>query len=187
VLGRPEAEARDVLEAAGFQVASSRHTDEDVPAGRVAAQDPPEGARADPGALVSLQMSDGPKPVLVPNVVGRDYGDASGMLRGRRLEVKRSDAYSDSVDAGTVISQDPVPGEEVLRGSTVRVVVSRGPDVVEVPDVGGQAVEDAVRILEGAGFQVTDVVGYRPGKPVKRQDPPPGERVRRGTAVTLFM
>jgi eukaryotic-like serine/threonine-protein kinase len=187
VVGRSEADARAVLEAAGFQVSSTRHTDEEIPAGQVAAQEPAEGDEVDPGAQISLQVSDGPKPVVVPNVVGKDYDNASGALRARRLEVKRTDAYSDSMEAGKVISQDPVPGEEVLRGSTVKVVVSRGPDVVEVPDVRGEAVEDAVRILELAGLGVEDVVGYWPGKVVKRQDPSGGSKVRRGTPVTLFM
>jgi serine/threonine-protein kinase len=187
VVGRLEADARAALEAAGFEVSATRHTDEEVPAGRVAAQEPGEGDHAAPGARVSLQVSDGPKPVIVPNVVGKDYDSAAGALHSKRLEVKRTDAYNDSVDAGKVISQDPVAGEEALRGSTVRVVVSRGPDVVDVPEVRGEAVEDAVRILEQAGLGVQDVVGYWPGKVVKRQDPSGGSRVRRGTPVTLFM
>jgi len=187
VLRRPEPEARATLEEAGFEVTSTRRSDEDVPTGQVAAQQPREGERVAPGSLVRLQVSSGPRPVVVPNVVGKTYDKAVETLGTKRFAVNRSDAYSDSVEAGRVIRQDPVPGEEAPRDSTVEVVVSRGPDVVEVPNVLGEAVEDAVRILEQVGVQLEDVVNYRPGRAVRRQEPAPGTRVRRGEPVRLFM
>jgi beta-lactam-binding protein with PASTA domain len=131
-------------------------------------------------------ISKGPKPVTVPNVVGKTYDEATKSLAERHLGVKRADDFSDSVPAGEVIRQDPVAGEEAPRDSAVTVVVSRGPDVVEVPDVRGEDVEDAVRRLEAAGFEV-DVVGFRFDRPVKRQDPSPGKVVRRGETITLYL
>ncbi|MGH9037858.1 MAG: PASTA domain-containing protein, partial [Acidimicrobiia bacterium] len=119
-------------------------------------------------------------------VVGRTYDEAAMSLAERHLGVKKSEAYSDSVPAGEVIRQDPVAGEEAPRDSAVTVVMSRGPDVVEVPDVEGEDVEDAVRRLEAAGFEV-DVVGFRFDRPVRRQDPSPHKVVRRGETVTLYL
>jgi serine/threonine-protein kinase len=186
VTGRPEAEARAALESAGFEVAVTSGFHEEVAAGSVAGQDPSPGKEVAPGSLVRLVVSQGPKPVTVPNVVGKTYDEASESLAERHLAVSRTDAFSDSVPAGEVIRQDPVAGEEAPRDSAVEVVVSRGPDVVRVPDVEGEDIEDAVRRLEAAGFDV-DVVGFRFDKPVRRQDPSPGEVVRRGETVTLYL
>ncbi len=185
VAGQPEAKARATLEAAGFEVAVTSDFSETVPGGAVATQDPAEGMVA-PGSQVHLVVSRGPKPVTVPNVVGKSYAEASESLAGRHLGVTRTDAFSDSVPAGEVIRQDPVAGEEAPRDSAVTVVVSKGPDVVEVPDVRGDDIEDAVRRLEALGFHV-DVVGFRFDRPVRRQDPSPHEVVRRGETVTLYL
>ena len=88
--------------------------------------------------------------------------------------------------AGQVIRHDPVKGAEAPRDSTVTVVVSRGPDRVTVDDYIGERVEDAVTALEQAGLQV-NVIGYRPGRRVKDQDPPEGTQLRRNDTVTLYL
>jgi serine/threonine-protein kinase len=186
VEGQPEGQARSVLEAAGFDVAVTRAYDEQMAAGNVVAQDPRSGQRLAPGGVVQLRVSDGPRPVVVPSVVGKTYDEATAILKDKGFTVARTDAYSDTVDAGDVIRQNPVAGEEAPRGAKVTVTVSRGPDVVEVPDVRGMPVEVAVFELERAGLQA-DVVGYRPLRVVKRQDPSPGTTVRRGETVTLFL
>ena len=185
VESQTEASARADLEAAGFVVRAERRTDENVPAGHVAGQSPGSG-QAPPGSEIHLVISDGPRPVEVPNVVGKSYDDAARALTAKRFEVARQDEYSDTVAAGRVIRHDPVSGAEAPRDSTVTVVVSRGPDLVTVGDYEGESVEDAVRRLEAAGLQV-DVVGYRPGRRVKHQDPPEGTKVRRNETVTLYL
>jgi serine/threonine-protein kinase len=79
-----------------------------------------------------------------------------------------------------------VAGAEAPRDSAVTVVVSKGRDVVTVDDYTGETVEDAVAALEQAGLQV-DVVGYRPGRRVRHQDPPKGTQLRRNETVTLYL
>ena len=185
VESQTEASARAALEAAGFVVSAERRTDENVPAGHVAGQSPGSG-QAPPGSEIHLVISDGPRPVEVPNVVGKSYDDAARALTAKRFKVARQDEYSDTVAAGRVIRHDPVAGAEAPRDSTVTVVVSRGPDLVTVGDYEGETVEDAVLLLEEAGLQV-DVVGYRPGRRVKHQDPPEGTKVRRNETVTLYL
>ena len=186
VEGQPEEQARSVLDAAGFDVAVSRVFDEVVDEGNVVSQDPRPGQRLAPGGVVQLRVSDGPRPVVVPSVVGKTYDEAVAILKGKGFTVTRADDYSDSVDPGDVIRQDPVAGEEASRGAKVTVTVSRGPDLVVVPDVRGLPVEVAVVELERAGLEA-DVVSYRPFRAVKRQDPPSGTKVRRGETVTLFL
>lgn len=185
VTGQTEAEARAALDPAGFVVTTERRTDENVPAGRVVAQQPSTD-QASPGSEVHLVISDGPKPVEVPNVVGKSYDEAVKALSAKRFKASRKDEYSDTVPAGQVIRHDPVAGSEAPRDSTVSVVVSLGPDLVTVGDYEGETVEDAVTALEEAGLQV-DVVDYRPRRRVRHQDPPPGTRLRRNETVTLYL
>jgi serine/threonine-protein kinase len=185
VAGQAEAAARAALEAAGFVVTTEHRTDENVPAGSVVSQQP-SGAKAAPGSEVHLVISDGPKPVEVPNVVGKTYDDAVKALTAKRFKVTRADEFSDTVPAGVVIRHDPVPGAAAPRDSTVTVVVSKGPDLVTVQDFRGETVEDAVAALEADGLQV-DVVGYRPGRRVKEQDPEGGTKLHRNQTVTLYL
>jgi serine/threonine-protein kinase len=185
VTGRTEAEARAALDPAGFVVTTEHRTDENVPAGKVAAQQPSTD-EASPGSEVHLVISDGPKPVEVPNVVGKTYDDAAKALAAKKFKVSRKDEYSDTVPAGQVIRTDPVGNAEAPRDSSVTVVVSLGPDLVTVGDYEGETVEDAVTALEEAGLQV-DVVDYRPRRRVRHQDPPPGTRLRRNETVTLYL
>jgi len=180
-----EAAARAALEGAGFVVTTEHRTDENVPAGDVVSQQP-AGAKAAPGSEVHLVISDGPKPVDVPNVVGKTYDDAVKTLTAKRFKVSRTDEFSDTVPSGVVIRHDPVPGTAAPRDSTVTVVVSKGPDLVTVQDFRGDTVEDAVAALEADGLQV-DVVGYRPGRRVKEQDPEGGTKLHRNQTVTLYL
>ncbi len=185
VSGKTEADARALLDAAGFEVSAARRTDENVPVGRVVAQDP-SAEQAAPGSEIHLVISDGPAPVEVPNVVGKSYDEAVKALSAKRFKVTRQDEYSDTVPAGQVIRHDPVKGAEAPRDSAVTVVVSRGPDVVTVDDYRGMTVEDAVIALEEAGLQA-EVVSYRPFRRVKQQDPPEGTKLRRNETVTLYL
>jgi serine/threonine-protein kinase len=185
VVNQPSAAARATLEGAGFVVTTEHRTDENVPAGDVVDQQP-SGPKAAAGSEIHLVISDGPKPVDVPNVVGKTYDDAAKALTAKRFKVARTDEFSDSVPAGVVIRHDPVPGTAATRDSTVTVVVSKGPDLVTVDDFRGQTVEDAVAALEAEGLQV-DVVGYRPGRRVREQDPEGGTKLHRNQTVTLYL
>jgi serine/threonine-protein kinase len=72
----------------------------------------------------------------------------------------------------------------VSRGSTVEVVVSKGPDLVTVPDVRLMTLEGAQQRLQALGLDV-DSVGYLPGRLVRSTTPAANEKVTKGTKVTL--
>lgn len=94
------------------------------------------------------------------------------------------EAFSDEVPAGSVISQD-VTGD-ALRGDLVNLVVSKGPELFEVPDVFAQQYDDAAATLEGLGFVVEreNVLGGLFGT-VHTQSVAPGEMMPRGTVIVL--
>jgi serine/threonine-protein kinase len=158
--------------------------------GRVIAQSPAAGLVVVEGTRVRINVSKGPRPVEVPNVVGLPYEQAAAELRRDGFSVSRVDGPSD-VAAGSVFDQDPSAGTESSRGATVTVRVSQGPATVAVPDVTFQDVTVARATLENAGFQVREVLEDTsdPGSEglVVGQDPVGGARAEPGSLVTLFV
>ncbi|HHT40062.1 MAG TPA: PASTA domain-containing protein, partial [Actinomyces sp.] len=101
------------------------------------------------------------------------------------LQVQTSEEFSDDVEKGVVISQDPA-GEEIrYRTDPVAIVVSKGPEMVEVPNVRRMNPDDARAELEARGLkveveQVFDVVNL-----VATTDPPAGTLVKVGSTVKI--
>lgn len=124
-----------------------------VPEGLVITTDPVPGTSLKRDATVDLVVSRGPRPIRVPDWTGRDADAATTALQRRGFEVSTTEQNSDTVADGDVISQSPDSGT-LVRGDEVRLVVSEGPVMVEVPRVVGQGVEAATAALEAAGFGV---------------------------------
>ncbi len=134
-----------------------------------------------------------PSPTLVevPDVVGQAQADAELTIAGAGLVAATSLVPHDTVAAGLVIATDPVAGTEVEIGSKVAVSVSTGPPpptVVEVPDVVGDAADDAVAELEAADL-TTEVVEQESETVeaglVIETNPQAGTEVAPGTLVTV--
>jgi hypothetical protein len=100
------------------------NSDKDV--GTVTGQSPSAGVTVVEGTQVRINVSQGPKPVSVPNVVGLPYDQAASELQRAGFNVSRIDEDSDQA-AGIVTSQTPSGGSEGSKGSTVTVTVSKGP------------------------------------------------------------
>ncbi|MFD9564519.1 Stk1 family PASTA domain-containing Ser/Thr kinase [Streptomyces sp. NPDC059994] len=89
----------------------------------------------------------------VPAVIGQSESAAKKRLTDAGLAVKKVDRrYSDTVKRGTVIETDPETGARVRGNASVTVVVSRGPEMVKVPDVSGKPLDDAKKALADAGL-----------------------------------
>lgn len=137
------------------------------------------------GFPVDLVVSQGPRPRTVPEgLAGLSYDEAAARVSQAQLTPVRVGDYSDDVPEGQVIGSDPRGGESVPRDSEVRIVVSLGPEQIEVPDVSGLSVEEATDELEAAGFTVEGVDGS-PNDEVSRTSPAAGSLHERGTAITL--
>ncbi|WP_420121519.1 PASTA domain-containing protein [Nakamurella sp.] len=169
-------------------VSTDQEFDDAVPVGAVLRTDPPAGTPLTVGAPVSVIVSAGPRPIVVPQVTGRSLADAQRLLTDAGFTVgqvtKTFDARS---DPGTVLRSSPTVGATASRGSAVDLTVA---DSVTVPDVRGRSTKDAVAAMRAAGFSVTV------GDPafdadidagdILRSDPGPGARVdRTGAAVFL--
>ena len=95
-------------------------------------------------------MSDGPEPVKVQDVSGKSYDDASQILTAQKFTVTRRDDFSSTVDKDKVIGTEPAAGTSAPRGSSVTIVVSKGPELVAVPDVRSLGARCAVQWLKDA-------------------------------------
>ena len=191
VRGKTEEEGRALLDAQRLDVVlAPLEFSRDVPAGSVIEQNPAPRATRDtkPGTAVTIVVSKGPEPTTVPIVEGRPRSEAEKAITGAGLVAKVIEKFDDDIAAGIVISQDIKGGTSAARGDTVTLTVSKGPELVTVPDVEGRSRDEAKKRLEAAGFRVrfAEFPG-RPGKTVIEQDPNGGERRRRGTTVTCFL
>lgn len=105
-------------------------------------------------ASISLVVSQGPQPVIIPAVAGKLADEAQKELENAHLKVKVSEEFSDTVAQGAVIAVKPGEGQQVAKNSEITMVVSRGPEMATVPNVIGLSKDDAVKKLEALGFEV---------------------------------
>ena len=175
-----------LAEAGDFRPEVTEVESEEVPAGRVISLGPDVPAELPKGDPVPLIVSTGPAPRPIPTgLEGKSYEDAVAALEAVQLKPKKVEEFSDDVEAGQVIELRPASGT-APRDSEVEVVVSKGPDLVEVPSVRGRSLDEAVEALEAAGLVVGDAFGPAKGDPFLT-DPPAGTEVRRGATVDIYL
>jgi serine/threonine-protein kinase len=189
--GLTEDEAQDAL--TGTHLGNGTTTEkwsDTVAAGIVISSSPKAGTTLRPDTQVDLVVSKGPKPVELKDWVGKSAEDATAWFQARGLTAKVSkEEYSDDVADGDVISMDPPGGTTVHRGDTVSLVVSKGPELVEVPSVRGQGVAAATEKLQDLGFEVEthDAPGSLGLGFVFSQSPGAGDMVRPGSTISLSL
>jgi len=129
--------------------------------------------------------------VAVPNLSGLSQQVAEQRLTARGLVLgETTQEFSDSVDEGLVIRQNPEADAQVEDGSRVDLVISQGEEKVVVPDVLGDTVEDAQRKLTDAQLEVgksTERNSDRPKGEVIDSSPNPGTEVAPGTQIDLVV
>jgi hypothetical protein len=129
VVGSTAAAAQSAIVTASLAVGPvSRVASPTVPLDNVISQNPPAGSALPVGSAVALEVSSGPAPVTVPNVVGLSQAAATAAITNAGLVLGTVTTQSSaSVAAGNVISQNPPGGASVSPGSAVALVVSTGP------------------------------------------------------------
>ena len=152
--GSEQARALEDLQNLGFKVGIENSADPSVPAGSVIRTQPQSNSVVNPDSLVTIIVSVGPEAFPIPYVLDIESERAiyvieeSGFALGQLLEVN-----DDNIPRGFVISQNPVAGTKMSPESTVDLVVSKGPSLIEISDLSRKSPEDAIQILETLGFQ----------------------------------
>lgn len=186
VVGAAQDGALEQMRQARLAPSVTEEYSEEVEQGLVISQSLEAGTAVPHDSAVELVVSLGRKPIPVPNLSGKTADEASAQLKELGLGVEVSEEFSESVEKGRVISQDPAAGEQRYRSDVVSLVVSKGPPLVEVPNVFGKQVDEATKILKDAGFAVEEdrfLGGYF--GTVRSQSPGAGEKVEPGSTIKI--
>ena len=214
LLGKTYAEARTVLEELGLKIERGEsEKSNQYSAGQIIAQSEESGNSVKVGTTVTVTLaaagstasSDGTSStgsttssttttttnskVKVPSVVGKDENAAKSAITAAGLTVGTvSEASSDTVESGLVISQSPSANSETESGGKVNIVLSSGPNKKKVTDVIGHESSRAQSELAGDGFKVEVKETYsddmRAGLVVSTS-PDRGTYVQPGSTVTI--
>ncbi|MGZ4468143.1 MAG: Stk1 family PASTA domain-containing Ser/Thr kinase [Nocardioidaceae bacterium] len=171
-----------------YGTSTYRYSD-NVAKGTVLSSDPKQGQELRRGTAVDLVVSRGARPIPIPDFTGRSARLAEHRLGRLGFSVSTaSTQYDDNVPRGDVISQSPNGGTG-HHGDAISLVVSKGPQLVQVPNVRSMGVQQATQTLQAAGLQVSVThsnlyvgLGY-----VVSQDPGADQMVPRGTVVTISL
>ena len=182
-------EASSTLAPLGLGLDVVEEFSEDVSSGLVIRTVPASGEKTRKGSSVTLIVSKGQERYLIPSdLAGQDPSDVTTALESLTLVViATEEVFNDSIPVGKVVGTNPIGGTSVKRDSQVTLLVSKGPDLVEVPNVVGMDVAKATTTLESAGFKVTTVnkLGVAILNRVYSQNPAAGTKVPKSSVITL--
>lgn len=187
--GKTLDEARTVVGSLNLQIGeTSEEFHEEIPEGsviRIANHEVGEQVKRD--TSLDLVISKGREPIAITDFTGKTADEAQAGLQEAGFLVNVEEQFSDEVDEGVVISQNP-QGGSAFRGDTVTIVVSQGPEIIEVPDLSGMTEDEARKALEDLGLEINATRNPLAGDDpkVRFQSPSAGSERERGDTVTVF-
>lgn len=189
--GKSVSEATSILDQLDLKYNITTKESEDVEVDIVISQNPEAGQKVKAGRTIDIVVSSGTEAVDVPDVTGKTKDAAKTILEKAGFNVTIKEDFSDEVEEGDVISQTPESGEKAGKGSTVKIVVSTGPEekMIAVPDVTGLTLDDAKKQIVDAKLKVGSVTeknsdSVEEGK-VMYQSVKGGTEVKEGSGVNL--
>jgi eukaryotic-like serine/threonine-protein kinase len=182
---RPASSATGRLKELKIPFRQERATSVRIPKGNVVQTRPGPGTVLKDGQRVTIVISAGKPKVEVPQVAGRRLAAATATLAAANLGASPEQVFDDIVPRGQVVGTDPGAGSQAVWGSTVTVRVSKGPDLVVVPEVVGLSKEEAEEALRDAGLGWRYVLPV--GSRVVDQSPEAGDRAKRGSEIRLLL
>ena len=193
LVNKTQDEAEQILKELKLKlVVKSEEYNENVEEGKIISQDPAyqENYTIKEHSEISVVISKGTETVEVPDVVGKTREEAEKLLKDAGLVAEITEENDEKVEAGIVLSQDIEDGETVNKGSTVKLVVSKGSGIVnvEVPSLVGKTEQEAKNLLTEAGLKVNVVNDEDESKNdgvVLRQSKDAGTEVQEGTTITI--
>lgn len=185
--------AKVVLIEKGLKVSADTETrpDATVPTGFVIGTDPAEGDTVKKSTLIRLIVSSGPQMGVVPDVSLKTRKAAADLLEKQGFKVKFTEEFSADVEKGRVSDQTPAAGGALQAGGTVNVVISKGPDLVKVPNLKLMTQSQAETALADVGLKrgtvTTRETTQRPAGTVLDLSPGAGKMVPRGSSVNIVV
>ncbi len=157
VINQTKDDAKYRLEQEGFKVDFTEAFDETIKEGKVIKTSPEVGTEQEKGVTIFLTISKGPetKYTDVPKILGLSREDAEAAIKNAKLNVGNvTEEYSDTVEKGLVISQNPTDGHSVEEGMSISFVVSKGKEKIYMPDLWGNPEDRAREKLEALGLEL---------------------------------
>ena len=148
-----EGEVRNLVVPFKWTIVVTAERSDEVPAGNVIRTEPATGESLEEGKTLTLVISQGPSLAQLPDLVGKTLQEAVDALTALELVPAQKDSSSEDVAAGSVISwlvpEQPslTPGDKVLRGTTIDVLISTGPAPREMPSLIGMTLEQAQTVM----------------------------------------
>ena len=148
------------------------------------------GAQVLPETTIVITVSEGPEPRPAPALFNLTLDEATASTDALQLVLARGDdVFSIDVEIGRVVLQEPPPETLVDRGGVVSVQLSKGPDMVPIPDLNGLTFTEAEVALTDAGYVINTLLGTTEGIfvsiSVNGEEVQPGTLFIRGTGVDL--
>ncbi|MCB1030465.1 MAG: PASTA domain-containing protein [Acidimicrobiales bacterium] len=191
LVGRTETQARAIADAAGWRVTTVGERRDGTKKGEVLEARPGAGQRLATGRTLTLTVSQGQTIVDVPgDLAGKSLEDASAALDSVGLELEvTEERFSEDVAKDVVIDLAQSTPGRLERGSTVAVVVSKGPEPRIVPvGLAGGSEDEAVAALEALGLKAAIVRSYNDdieeGQVISIL-PKAGSTVERGASINV--
>lgn len=188
--GRTLAQAQALAKDNHFVIeVSGKKASDEVEVGFIISQTPRAGSRLAAGETIQLLLSTGKPRIKVPDVSGKNSEEAGFILGQSSLEIgeiKRE--FSETIPDGQVISQDPAAGQLTPEGTIVNLVVSRGEESIDVPNLRDKTRAEAETILSDIGFDFqiqeafSDLV---PKDQVIDQNPLPGQKASKDSKIIV--
>jgi eukaryotic-like serine/threonine-protein kinase len=192
IVGLTQSDAQATLATAGLTLAvSEQQFSESAPKDSVISSDPAPGGEVAEGGTVDAVISKGPERYAVPDVTGMTPDAAATEITAAKLVAgAQSEVFDDTVAVGSVAGTDPKIGTSVKPGTSVSILISKGPKPVPVPDIDGKKSAVAQAALTEVGLIPVITEKYSEKVPegqVIKVTPKPGTVVNSGTEVELVV
>ena len=192
IVGLTQSDAQATLTTAGLTLAiSEQQFSESAPKDTVISSDPAPGGEVAEGGTVDAVISKGPERYSVPDVTGMTPDAAVIEITAAKLVAgAQTQVFDDTVAVGSVAGTDPKIGTSVKPGTSVSILISKGPKPVPVPDIDGKKSAVAQAALTEIGLIPVITEKYSEKVPegqVIKVTPKPGTVVNSGTEVELVV
>ena len=185
VAGLSSEEAKKLLTDSGFVVGSSSNFFGEAPQGQLLGLSAPAGSILNQGSVLDLRISLGPLPV----VSGLSVERARKLLANVAIEIQEVEVFNNQIPQGQVVglvlSEDPLPEDGIAV-----LEISKGPEIVIMPNTVGETIAAAIALLEMLGLLVNvdtnQLLSNFGIAKVKKQSPPVGSELRVGDRVTII-
>ncbi len=189
VRGQVSADAIATLQNRGFKIRTLQKPDSTIPPDHVINTDPGANASVGAGDEVTINVSTGPEQRQVPDVTGLSYADAVTKLKAAGFSnFKQTSAVSNPEQLNKVILTNPQANQISAINNVITIIIGSGPENKQIPEVAGQTVDVAKKILTGFGFTnftEVQVDSTRPAGEVIGTNPPKDQMVPVNSFIEL--